>query len=428
MNVWVICIGEPLPIDEGHQRYHRAGMLTSAFASMGHNVTWWTSAFNHSFKVQRTDCSQETRTADGIRLWLLHGVAYTRNVGVMRLINHAQLAREFRRLAKDEPVPDVIFCCWPSIELSVAAVEFAEHNSVPIILDVRDLWPDIFLDAAPPILRPAGKLMLAPYERMTHFAFTHATGVVGISQGYLDWGLAKAGRPSGPHDGLFPLGYTRPEFKKGPVEDGLQVFRSMGLDESRMICWFLGSFGSTYDLGPVICAARRIEERGEHSPIFVFSGDGGDREKYERLAIGLRNVLFTGWLDADKIASMMRIANVAIAAYRKGAPQGLPNKIFEYMAAGLPILSSLDGECKSFLSAHACGISYEADSPEAFDTALQPFIQDPLLARKLGSNGLAAFRERYSSSIIYPRLVEFTLDLAVSGRSQKDLVGCEYVS
>lgn len=406
MNVWVMCISEPLPIDKGSQRHMRAGMLTQTLVSMGHEVTWWTSAFNHSSKRHRTDHSQEIKSREGVRLWLLHGTGYSRNIGVLRLVNHFQLAHEFSRLAAKEQPPDVIFCCWPSVELGYAAVRYAESLSIPILLDVRDLWPDIFLDAAPPTLRPLAKMALAPYYGMARSAFRRASGIVGISEGYLDWGLEKAGRDRDPNDALFPLGYQAPDLTKTSVIEGKENLQSLGIDASRTVCWFLGSFGDTYDLAPVISAARQLHARGQKGVQFVLSGDGQGRDKYERLAAGLSNVVFTGWLDADGIAAMMKIAHVGIAAYRNGAPQGLPNKIFEYMAAGLPILSSLEGECKQFLDSNRCGISYQPGSAQSLLDALATLRDSKDLASAMGANALQAFNERYSASVVYPKLVE----------------------
>ncbi len=411
MNIWIVCVGEPLPVDEGGQRLLRAGMLTEALLSMGHEVTWWTSTFNHSSKRHRARRSQEMTSNEGVHLWLLHGIGYSMNIGLPRLVNHIQLAREFSRLAANERQPDLIFCCWPIIELGAAVVEYAESRSIPTILDVRDLWPDIFLEAVPSVLRPLAKLALVPYDRMTRSAFHRASGIVGISNGYLNWGLARAGRGRGPNDAAFPLGYREPDWSRASLADGKKYLQALGVDESRVVCWFLGSFGDTYDLEPVIRGARELQMRGLTKYQFVLSGEGQGRKRYEQLAAGLENVVFTGWLSADGIASMMRIARVAIAAYRKGAPQGLPNKIFEYMAAGLPILSSLEGECKLFLDENACGLSYPSGGVNDFLGVLMSLTENERLAGEMSANALKAFRQRYSASIIYPQIVEHMVRL-----------------
>src|ERR1039458_7871780 len=175
MRVWTICVSEPLPVDEGRQRPMRAGMLVGALATKQHQVTWWTSAFNHSNKRHRTPNSTALTSSEGIRSILLRGVGYTRNIGVPRLVNHYQVAREFDRLCEAEIKPDLIFCCWPTIELGFAAVHYACRHSVPIVLDVRDLWPDIYADIMPGPLRPFGRAVLAPYFHMTRSAFRRCT-------------------------------------------------------------------------------------------------------------------------------------------------------------------------------------------------------------------------------------------------------------
>jgi glycosyltransferase involved in cell wall biosynthesis len=186
----------------------------------------------------------------------------------------------------------------------------------------------------------------------------------------------------------------------------LEHLRALGVNESRFPCWFLGSFGDTYDLDSVILAARELKARGMMKYQFVLSGEGEKRAHYERLARGLDNVVFTGWLNADQIACMMRLARVGLAAYRKGAPQGLPNKIFEYMAAGLPVLSSLTGECGRFLEANGCGVSYTPGDVGSLLDALLALATDEDRRLRLGANALRVFKSRYSASILYPQLVE----------------------
>jgi len=310
-------IGAELPV----QRCVRS-MLARTLLARQHEVTWWTSGFNHSAKCHRTPRTASVTTAEGIRLKLLRGVAYSRNVCIARLVNHYQLGQEFTCASDSEPKPDLIFCCWPTIELGVAAVRYAYRRSVPIILDVRDLWPHLYLDAAPQRFRPLARAALAPYFHMTRSAFRGCSAIVGISEGYLQWGLAHAGRPRGPWDAVFPLGYREPDLSRPPAPEQQEQLRSLGVDESRLLCWFLGSFGDTYDLESVILAAHKLESRGLQSYQFVLSGVGGKRAHCERLAGGLDNVVFTGWQDEDQITCMMRMARVGIAAYRKGAPPG----------------------------------------------------------------------------------------------------------
>ena len=399
-----MCASEMLPIDEGHQRAMRAGMLADTLRARQHEVTWWTSAFNHSTKRLRCDHTSTVTLGNGTRLKLLFGRAYRRNVCLARLLNHYQLALEFARQSAKEITPDLILCCWPTIELAAACVRYAEKHNIPVVLDVRDLWPDILLDVIPRSVRWVAKWVSLPYSRMTRKAFERCTAIVGISENYLNWGLGYAGRPRKEFDAVFPLGYQEPVLPPAVVEAERSYLQALGVDDSRTICWFLGSFGQTYDLEPIIHAARELQQLGESRFQFVFSGDGEKRRAWQELARGLRNVVFTGWLDAARIAAMMRMSRIGLAAYRKGAPQGLPNKIFEYLAGGLPILSCLTGECEQFLRSAGCGSQYVAGDSRSFLEELLKLTSSEKYRSRIAMKCLHAFRTQYSASRVYPAL------------------------
>ena len=96
MRVWVIKVGEPLPIDGARYRPHRIGMLSDELVRRGHDVTWWASTLEHASKTFRfkEDCCIEVR--EGFRIKLIHSMGYRSNVSLRRLVDHAQAARKFR--------------------------------------------------------------------------------------------------------------------------------------------------------------------------------------------------------------------------------------------------------------------------------------------------------------------------------------------
>ena len=412
MRIWLITVGEPLPIDGNDTRLLRTGILADLLNAVGWDVVWWSSSFNHTAKQHR--CAKDTTISVGSRfeIKLLHAMGYSSNLSLRRMLNHRGIARKFTVLAEAETEPDVILCSFPTVELSRAATKYGRERGIPVVLDVRDLWPDVFLDMVPPKVRPLAHILLRGMFKDTRRVFRRCTSIVAVSQRYLDWALRYANREQTKEDLVFPLGYKMPSPTAEQLRRAETKFSDLGVEPSKIVCWFVGIFGRTYDLEIVIDAARHLQERGVDNIQFVLCGDGDYRATWEARSSGLTNVIFTGWVDASEIAYMARISSIGLAAYAAGAPQGLPNKIFEYLAAGLPVLSSLKGEARQLLQENECGIEYDPMARATFLAGLATLTENRDLRIRMGENAKQLFEDSYSSERIYPRLIDYLFGVA----------------
>lgn len=406
MICWLITTGEIIPL--GQERPNRTGILSQRLAAAGHEVVWWTTTFDHQHKRFLYPSSREVVGPAGMRLIYLHGRrAYSSNVSVDRLVNHAQVAASFRQLATGQPMPDVIFCSFPTIDLADEAVRYGRQHKVPVVIDVRDLWPDIFIDPFPRVMRPLVRLGLAGYVRKTRRSLAACSAITAVSQGYLDWGLKYAGRHQSTLDQVFPLGYDRGDATSLTASERQAFFKEYGLDPSKVIVWFVGTFGRTYALGTVLQVARLLADQGRDDVQFVFTGDGERGPTWLSMAEGLSNCVFTGWVDKHRLQAVSDVAAVGLMAYSAGAPQGLPNKLFEYLAAGLPIVSSLSGETEALLAEQAVGLTYQADDSAHLMACLLALVDDPAARKAMGQRGKALFEREFSASVVYDRLLTY---------------------
>lgn len=403
MHAWLITVGEPLPLAGQSSRLHRTGRLADALLRHGHRVTWWTSTFDHFAKNPLGVDAGPLSVSPGLTLHLLHGTPYRRNVSIRRLVNHWQMGRAFQRWAPRLARPDVILSSFPTIELCVEAVRYGQHARVPVLIDVRDLWPDIFWSALPGVPAWLMKAATYPLARAAVRALRGCDGIVATSEGYLRWALARAHREPGAWDQVIPLGYERPA-PPSAVGEVARRPRLRGVNPKRRIAWFIGTFGRSYDLAAVVAAAQHFDTTGRHDVQFVLSGAGEREQEWRALASGLPNVVFTGWLDRAEIAYMMATASIGVAAYATGAPQGLPNKLFEYMAAGLPVVSSLQGEARALLEDRDCGLTYSGGDVAGLVAALERLFNDSALHHRLSENARRAFEQHYSADLVDARL------------------------
>ena len=407
MRIWLVTIGEPLPVDNANDRLHRSGMLANLLVSKGHEVVWWTSTFDHARKEQRFNMDTSIEINDCFNIRLLHSINYIKNMSINRIINHYAIAHKFSKLARLELQPDIILCSFPTIELSLAATKYGKERNVPVVIDVRDLWPDIIVDLFPKKIRWLVEAALFVFFKNTRKVFRECTSIIGVSDGYLRWGLLYAGRKRNINDAVFPLCYKKPVVTDTQFKDAEVKLKDIDVDSSKIICWFVGMFGKTYNLSTVIDAAHQLDKKSINNVQFVLSGDGENYSKWFKQAQGLSNVVFTGWVDFPQIAYLMSITDIGLAAYAEGAPQGLPNKIFEYLCAGVPILSSLKGETETLLTSSGCGLTYNASDTKDFLEKLFILINDNDLRKKMSSNSVSLFRSCFSADEVYARMINF---------------------
>lgn len=414
MRVWLVTVGEPLPCDGPNERLHRGGMLSEALATRGHEVLWWSSTFDHSRKRSRGD-EREVSLPDGSRIRMLHGPAYRRNVSLARLANHRAIGRRFRELAPAEPTPDVILASWPTIELSREAVTYGRARGIPVVLDVRDLWPDIFVELAPPTARGLARLAVSPMTRAARAAFGGAAAITGVTPAFVAWGLGQAGRPASAADVAFPLGYSDqpPEPRAIAEAEAAWARLGLGLDPSEFVVAFVGTMGlQKLDLAPVLAAARALQGRGVR---FVLCGDGDGLARFKAMARGLDNVVFPGWVGRSEIWTLMRIASVGLAPYRSSLNYtgNLPNKPIEYLSAGLPILSSLDGTLRALLRRHGCGITY--GGADDLVSALVGLRESPGRLEAMSAAASGLYRDEFVAEDVYDAMAEHLETVAAHG-------------
>ena len=414
MRVWLITTGEPLPTDSYNPRLLRTGYLAQFLGLKGHQVVWWTSNFDHVKKRKRYLKEISIKCWPGVEIRLLDAPYYTRNISFARMINHAVTARRFIDQAKYYKKPDVIICAFPTIELGYAAVKYGCQGGVPVLLDIRDLWPDVIVNILPFPLKVLGRLALSSLFAKTQYAFENAYALLAVSEKYLRWGLGYARRDRKSLDEVIPIGCKRITCSRKTIVEAEKSLKAKGVDPTKVVCWFIGSFGKTYDLGTLIEVARRLKQNKISNIQFVFSGAGEMKDEWVRKANGLKHVVFTGWIGTNEIACLSRFATFGLQAYAHGAPQGLANKLYDYLEAGLPILSSLPGENEELLKKYNCGLTYAAGDPEDFRRKLNQLITNKKLLKRMKTNAVRLFNSNFRMETVCGNLEKHLIKISES--------------
>jgi len=129
-------------------------------------------------------------------------------------------------------------------------------------------------------------------------------------------------------------------------------------DELRVV--YAGTLGQGYDVDGIVAAAAILGERKVPVHIVV-AGDGPSRAKVETAARANPNLVYVGRVSAADLGGLYRDADVGLCAYVPGSTVAMPCKVYDYLAAGLAVVSSLDGELAELLREQRIGLRYRPD-------------------------------------------------------------------
>jgi glycosyltransferase involved in cell wall biosynthesis len=392
MKIWFIEIGEPLPI-EADARLLRYGMLTKELASMGHQIVWWTSSFSHATKKQVCDHDTDIQV-NGLTLRVICGPGYKRNISYSRVKHQNEFAKKFARFSAQSSLPQILISPIPTIKTSKNAVDLAKKSKIPVLIDIRDEWPDELVNLAPAQLRWLVRLFFKKSYRQMHYICQNATGIIANSRRQLEYGLSFAGRTQGLNDRFFPHGYLSQKLPVEKIANATKWWKESGIKEDAFVCCFFGTIGKYFDLGTVIRAADILSK--EFPIQIVLCGNGSHLKKYRKMAASIDSVYFPGWVDAPKIAALMQLAHVGLAPYAASQSMSLPNKPIEYFSGGLPVVSSIQGELKDIISHSNCGVIYEAFSIDSLCAVLRRLNRNKDLRFEMGKRARQLFEDQFS--------------------------------
>lgn len=386
----------------------RAMNLTDALVAAGHKVVLWSSAFYHQEKRHRSRTAERISISPQLEIRLVPSPGYQRNIGPGRLWDHAVLARNLSRLLKNETsVPDVAFIGYPPIETAAVMTRWLSARGVPCMLDVKDQWPTIFLNALPRPLRALGRIALAPYFYFAQRTMREATAMSAMAKGFLRWAVDFAGRPEKEFDIVVPLTMPTGQVSAAELEAARQWWTGRGVlaDNRPRVC-FVGSHSPAFDFTSVIEAARSLEGKNNACE-FVICGDGANSGDWRRRSEGLSNVHFAGWVDRAQIEALAERSIAALAPYNNSEDfvMSVPNKVIDSLALGLPVLSPLHGEVAALIATYEVGLSYGVNSGRTLAQCVQELMINPSLREKISANALSLYREKFSFEQVYGGLV-----------------------
>lgn len=381
----------------------RTGILASYLADEGNQVTWWSSTYIHGDKKYRAEKNTKVKLKKNEVLIMLHSsVCYKRNVSFSRVYYHHLLAEQFNKISSRRPKPDIIICSYPTVQLVIAAEKYAKNNNIPIIVDVRDMWPDVFIDAVPNGAKGIGNVLLKPLIRQSYFAFRDADALTSVNPYMLNWAQERGKRSGNDSDQAIFISYDKGEdlSEKEKAEE-LSKWKKLGVTSATWNICFVGTLSYSLDMQTCIKAVKKLSSAYPQLRL-VICGDGDCKEIFEKEAADCKNVIFPGWCDNHQAKALFSIGKIGLYPYKNTVDfvNAFGNKIVQYMAEKLPVVSSLSGFSKKYIIDNKIGKVYAEGDKNSFSAVIKDFIDNESCRNNMSLRAYEKFQLEFSPTVI----------------------------
>lgn len=357
------------------------------------------------------DSGATSEPVRGIRRGVVDGidvvqicVPYSNHDGLLkRSTAFLRYALKAVSIAWAEPY-DVMFATSTPLTAAIPGIAMRIlRPSRKFVFEVRDLWPE--LPKAMGVIR--NPMVLAAMSVLEKLAYSAMHGGVALSPG-IQAGMRKRSR-SGKPIAMVPNGCDLKEFappNSAPEDLGLPT--NFPLDGLR--CVFAGAHGLANGLEAVLDTAKVLKERGRTDIHLVFIGDGKlkplllERQRREALS----NCHFFAPMPKYQLAKVLQRVDVGlmilanVPAFYYGTS---PNKFFDYIASGLPVLNNYPGWLADIISSRGCGAAVPPDDPQAFADALTRMADDADALERMGRNARRLAEQEFDRDQLTHQLI-----------------------
>ncbi len=301
--------------------------------------------------------------------------------------------------------PDVVMVMSPPLPLGVAGWLSALARSTPFVFNIQDVFPDVAVELG----AISDRRVIAAASWLERFLYRRSDAVTVLSEDLRDNVVAKVGaeRPERVH--VIPNFVDTERIRPAPADnDYRREFDLVG----RTVVLYAGNVGLSQSLDLVVAAARRYSERGRDDVVFVVNGGGSARDGLIADAEGLDNLRFVDMQPRERLPEVLAAGDLHLVPLKAGlARSSVPSKLYSILAAGRPVLASVDAgtEVATTIERAGAGVSVPPEDPDAFVSALDDLLADRDRLTSMGASGRAFVEGWVSPAAVgaaYERLFE----------------------
>ena len=296
---------------------------------------------------------------------------------------------------------DVLFSTTTPLTAGIPGIFARWLRGKPFVFEVRDLWPQ--LPKAMGVIR--NPVVLWAMAVLEWASYRSAHRLIGLSPGIVD--------------GITSKGVARNRIAMVPNGCDLEMFAQpavpwlpLGVAPTDLMAVFAGTHGIANDLDAVLDAAVELKLRQRNDIKLVLIGDGKLKPalQWRAQSLELDNVVFHPPVNKETLAGLMASTDIGlqilknIPAFYFGTS---PNKFFDYIAAGVPVLNNYPGWLAEMIAEAGCGYAVPPNDPVAFADALESAAENREKLKAMGQRGYKLAKEKFNRHLLASRWVEW---------------------
>lgn len=384
-----------LPEEAGPSRFYS---IARTFKDNGYDVDVYTSSYEHHEKKQR-----DKSISTDLNVIYIDCISYKKNIDPRREVSNimfsAKVSKELEKRILDY---EAVYCSIPPNNIGKTVGAICKKHNVPFIVDIEDLWPE----AMSTLFSKPFQILTKPYYFDAEKTYAYANGVVGTSEEYTSRAWKNNVR-SIPNRTVY-VGTDINAFDEEVANNITKVIKP----ENEFWVIYTGSIGHSYAIDNVVRAASQIKDNERIK--FKILGDGPLRVECEELAkkMNCNNIEFLGYVTHPAMAAYLSKSDVTINSFAKGVAQSIVNKVGDYLAAGKPMINTLENkECCTLINDNVVGINVPAEIPNELANAINKMFSSEEMRVSYGNNARLLAEMKFDRKTSYMEIIDLISSL-----------------
>jgi colanic acid biosynthesis glycosyl transferase WcaI len=378
----------------------RADELSRHWALMGHEVTVLTGFPNHPTGVvphewrERLCKLRYSERLAGVqveRTWLW---PLPNRKAHERIRNYASFCLSAAIRGLDLSKPDLVIATSPQLLVALSGWWLAFWKRVPLVFEVRDLWPESLAAVG---ASGEGSLLHRVLAAIAGFLYRTADHIVVVTPAFKDH-LIRHWQVPAEKISIVENGVETDLFRPDPSAADVRNEMNLPTGEQFLIC-YIGTMGMAHGLETLVAAAKELQSMFPVAT-FLLIGEGAEKQHIVDLsaAQGLTNIQFLGQQPREKIPAFVSAADVCLVMLKKTElfKTVIPTKLLEYMACQRPVLVAVDGQARKIVEDARAGVFVPPENSQALARAIRDLAGNPEQRKQMGESGRRYILEKLS--------------------------------